>query len=445
MSSTDSLESRLSLFSLREVRRYLRRSHAVMMTVTFVVLYALGSMLYGAMLILTSIPGGYTVDFLWGNALGQSPWNYPALLIVAPWGIVSLPFFPTVAMVVVSVGVGMGMAVAVLLGVALVRNRRHAGRPAGVGSIAGLTPAMIALVTLGACCSTTAAATAGVGLVAGTSGTTSNELLINNWYLGVFQIVVVWVALVAQELLLRVYGGLLGLTGSEESRPENPPAPMDRGFAVGAALRVALLVGGLTWSLAALAEAAELNGAAPSTAFWVRALVQHALPGVLAVLVAIFPAGMARLFLGSRRRWGAVVLRASLVVAGLTLLLGAPPPIAGWGIEGFGNELAWVLGGPGAWGAVAPVFPFGAYLTFRWVVQYLLVGGFAAAVGLAPRAAFDPLVRTVSPRAVRTPADRVGPGEQPSWASRASAVTVPETPVMAARPSPGPSTAAEAR
>ena len=413
-----------------------------MMTVTFVLLYALGSMLYGGMLILTSIPGGYTVDFLWGNALGQAPWNYPALLIVAPWGIVSLPFFPTVAMVVVSVGVGMGMVVAVLLGVALVRNRRRAGRPASVGSIAGLTPAMIALVTLGACCSTTAAATAGVGLVAGASGTTSNELLINNWYLGVFQIVVVWVALIAQELLLRVYGGLLGL-GSLEVRDSAPASvPIDRRFAVGAALRVGLLVGGLTWALAGLAEVVQLNGTAPSSAFWGGALLQHALPGVVAVLVAIFPLGMARLVTGSSLRWGRSLLRAGLVLAGITLVVGTPPPIAGWGIEGLGNELAWLVAGPGAWGAVTPVFPLGAYLVFRWTVQYLLLGGFALAVGLVPGAIFAPQVRTVVPRA----SDRVEPEEQPSWVSKSTAVTAPETPLTAVRPSPGPSTAAaEAR
>ncbi len=60
---------------------------------------------------------------------------------------------------------------------------------------------MIALVTLGACCSTTAAATAGLGVIAQASGTSIDELLANNWYIGVFQILVLWIALIAQEQL----------------------------------------------------------------------------------------------------------------------------------------------------------------------------------------------------------------------------------------------------
>ena len=134
-------------------------------------------MLLGGMIVLARFSGGYSVLLLWGNALGLQSWNYPGLLIEAPWGFVVLPFFATLSMILVSVGVGLGMAVALLLGAQLLREHRAtAGRPTTTGAIAGLTPAMIALVTLGACCSTTAAATAGVGLVAQSSGSSISNL-----------------------------------------------------------------------------------------------------------------------------------------------------------------------------------------------------------------------------------------------------------------------------
>jgi hypothetical protein len=376
-----------SLLTLREIRGYIRRSHAVMMTVAFVLLYALGSMTLGQMLILTHVPGGYTTVLFWGNGLGQSPWNYPALLVVAPWGIVSLPFFATLSMVVVSIGVGMGMSVAVLLAIALVRHRRSAGRAASIGSAAGLTPAMIALVTLGACCSTTAAATAGVGLVAQVSGTSTTNLLLNNWFLGVFQMVVVWVALVAQELVLRVYGGLFGQGSTGSEAPYVAPRLSLR-FLAGGLARVALLVGGVTWSLTTLVEWTSVAPLGASAALWFHWTVQQQVPALLAVVAALFPTSLARI--------GGRILRsplralpiAGLTVAGASLVVGAPPPIAGWGVEGFANEVASVGGLSAAMGAVTPVFPFGLDLLFRWGLQYLLLGGFALAVAWAPERTF---------------------------------------------------------
>jgi hypothetical protein len=357
-----------------------------MMTAFFTVLYALGSMTLGGMLILAHIGGGYTFEVLWRSQTGFQPWNYPGVLIVAPWGIVSLPFFATVAMVLVSVGVGIGMAVAVLLGVALVRRRaKSAHQPVAVGSLAGLTPAMIALLTLGACCSTTAAATAGVGLVAQVSGSNTDTLLLNNWYLGVFQVAVVWIALVAQELLLRVYGGLFGLSTDAPlgATVAFPPRLSRRSF-LGGALRVALLVGGVTWSLAMLVDWTTVSPASASLADWVRWVVQHQFLALLAILAALFPRGFVDAF--SRLAgtlWGRLA-RAVLLVGGLSLAVGVPPPLAGWGVEGFGNELLALLGVPAAWGAVSPVFSPGLDLYFRWGVQYFLLGGFAIAVAIAP-------------------------------------------------------------
>ena len=394
MSEPSRLGGNLEILTLREIRGYIRRSHAVMMTVTFAVLYALGAMTIGGMLILAPLGGGYQYLILWGNALGIGSWNYPALIITAPWGYIELPFFATLSMIVVSIGVALGMAVAVLLGISLVRTRwRASGGATSVGSIAGLTPAMIGLVTIGACCSTTAASVAGIGLVAGATGTTVGSLLFENWYLGVFQIVIVWLALFAQEIVLRVYGGLLGLRGTATSPAPLGP-PVDRRAVVGGAVRALLLIGGLTWSLTTLAEWTTISPGSASPALWFHWLVQQQVPGLLAIFAGMVPSGTLATLAPRTRSLLAIGLRGSLVLAGITLVIGTPPPFAGWGIEGWGNEMLAVLGAPATWGAIAPVFAPGPDLYFRWGAQYLLAGGFAVVAGLRPQRAFALFVRS---------------------------------------------------
>lgn len=397
----------LSILSLGETRRYLRRYHARMMVVFFALLYALGSMLLGGMLILARVRGGTTVQVLWGNALGQAVWNYPGLLIVAPWGVVSLPFLATVSMVLVSVGVGIGITVALLIGVRLVRDRKlSAARPGAIGSLAGLTPAMIALVTLGACCSTTAAATAGVGLVAQASGSSLNNLLINNWYLDVFQVSVVFVALLAQEMLLRVYGGVLGLEPLGISRGDDAivPPPGGARLVLGGLLRAALLLAGVTWSLAMVAEWTTVSPVSAPPALWFQWIFQHLALSILAILVALFPGAAVSGF----RQWAHVplglVLRAALLLGGVSLATWVPPVVAAAGASGFLNELFGVWGLPAAWGAVAPVFSPGIALYVRWGLQYLLLGGFGIVVALAPNWALRPIRWTLSRSETSAPA-----------------------------------------
>ncbi len=393
MSEPSRLVRTWDVLTLREIRGYIRRSHAVMMSITFAVLYALGAMTIGGMLILAPVGGGYQYLVLWGNALGIGSWNYPAFIVMAPWGYIELPFFATVSMIVVSIGVALGMAVAVLLGISLVRSRRQAsGRAASVGSIAGLTPAMIGLVTIGACCSTTAASVAGIGLVAGATGTTVGSLLFENWYLGVFQIVIVWLALFAQEIVLRVYGGLLGLGGEPVLSAGGVP-PIDRRALLGGAVRALLIVGGITWSLTTLAEWTAISPGSVSAGLWFHWIVQQQVPGLLAIFAGMVPAGTLATLVPRVRSYFVTGLRGALVLAGVTLVIGAPPPLAAWGIEGLGNELLAVLGAPAAWGAVAPVFATGPDLYFRWGVQYLLAGGFALVAGLRPERAFMLWVR----------------------------------------------------
>jgi hypothetical protein len=386
-------DSYLSLLSLREIRRYIVRSHAVMMSVFIGVVYALLAMTESGMLILAPLGGKYSVQLFLGNALGQQPWNYPGLLVVAPWGIVTLPFEGTIAMVWVSGGVALGMAVAVLLGVALVRQRSTpANGPAALGSLAGLTPAMIALLALGACCSTTAVATAGVGAIAQVSGSTTDNLLLNNWYLGLFQMAIVYVALVAQEALLRAYGGLFGSSAGFGALTPSAPSPrsIDRRVVMGTAFRALLLIAGVTWSLAMLAQWSTTSAGGPSAAMWFDGIVVHQFLSFLAISAALFPSAVARLYGELARsavgRW----LRGAALGAGLLLLLGAPPPFSLWGVEGWGNELLSIAGVSASWGAVPPVFPLGIGLAFRWGVQYLVLGGFALVLALRPSAALAP-------------------------------------------------------
>ena len=384
----------LSIFTLAETRRYVRRAHARMMVAFFALLYALGSMVLGGMLILVRLPGGYTTYVLWGNALGQGPWNYPGLLIEAPWGVVSLPFLATISMLLVSVGVGLGVTVALLIAAQLVRDRRSASaRPGAVGSVAGLTPAMIALVTLGACCSTTAAATAGVGLVAQASGSSLDNLLVNNWYLDLFQVVVVFVALLAQEMLLRVYGGLFGLESNGPSLDPGgrEPAPLTIRTVAGSLFRAALLVSGVTWSLAMFAEWTTTSPATAGAALWFQWVFQHQLLAMVAILVALFPATFVRRFSGENSGPWDWAVRASLLVAGISLAAWVPPAVAAGGAPGFLNELMGIAGYAASWGAVPPVFSPGIALYARWGFQYLLLGGFGVALAVAPEGALRPI------------------------------------------------------
>lgn len=410
MSEPPTHPSPLQLLTLHEVREYLRRSHGIGLAVFISVAYALGSMVLGGMLTFARFPGGYSFLLLWGNALGLQPWNYPGLLIEAPWGFIELPFFATIAMILVSAGVGLGMAVAIILGVRLIRDRKgSAGRPAATGTIAGLTPAMIALVTLGACCSTTAAATAGVGLVAQASGTSTSNLLLNNWFLGAFQIVVVYVALIAQELLLRVYGSLFATNDPGFAASSAPARALDRRALATAALRAVLLAAGVTWVLTVLADWTTVNPSSASAALWFNWTVEHWLLGGLAILAALAPRTVRQWARSAASTSSGLILRAVLLVGAWTLGGWVPPPLAGAGVEGFGNELLGALGGPSSFGAVTPAFAWGSTLFLRWTFQYLLLAGFAATVSVTPNSAPDWLTG-IEPSAARIrPVESVSP------------------------------------
>ncbi|HEV2316162.1 MAG TPA: hypothetical protein VGV89_01115 [Thermoplasmata archaeon] len=391
----------LAAATLPRSRALVARGAGRLLALTVALVYALISMVEGQMLIFgpTNLPNEVLI-----LTSGTPWWNYPGVLAIAPNAVVALPFFPTVAMAVVSVGVGVGMTVAVVLGIGLARtSRARSSAPSAAGAAAGLTPAMIALVTLGACCSTTAAAAAGVGVVAQTSGTSVGALLANNWFLGVFQIGILWVSLVAQEQLLAVYGAFVGRPGDGSAAPtaEMPHPAISLRTVVGLVLRFALLVGGLTWSLAMFVGWFGMPPQTAGAGLWFDWIAIHQFLGLLAIAVALSPTGAAQLFLGSTGV-GFDFLRGVLLVLALSLVVGTPPPISGWGIYGLFNELAGSLGIPSAWGAVAPTVSPGLGLALHWGFQEFALGGLLATLAAAPRRALawlDPRIRAPGPSA----------------------------------------------
>jgi hypothetical protein len=383
--------------------------------------FGLISLLVGQMLILERIGGYAGLEVLWRSSDGSYWWNYPGVIIVQPWGILALPFLPTIAMALVSYGVGLGMSVAVLIGVRMVRLRRGAlGRPTAMGSATGLTPAMIALVTLGACCSTTAAATAGIGVAAQTSGTSIDTLLQNNWYLNVFQLVILWVALIAQEQLLVAYGVFFDPDRAKASAalPARDPWAVAKGV-----VRLALLVGGITWSLSTVAMWATVPAASAGPGLWFHWIVQQQLPGLLAVAVALAPSGVARAFGRWSNRTLILVGRAALLIGGISLIAWMPPPVVAAGVVGWLNEVASSLGLSASAGA-APVSPIAGWgLAFHWGFQLLLLGAFAIAVAVRPAQVLGSIapLRQGSPAPAAAPvsaavdrAPSVGASAQPS-------------------------------
>ena len=381
MEDESTLYRAFSVATLSQTRAQLRTWWGVGLVATIGSVFAFISLLVGQMLVLERIGGFYGVEIIWRSSSGAYWWNYPGVIVVEPWGLLALPFLPTIAMALVSYGVGLGMSVAILIGVRMARLRRGAlGRPTALGSATGLTPAMIALVTLGACCSTTAAATAGIGVAAQTSGTTIDTLLQNNWYLNVFQLVILWVALIAQEQLLVAYGIFF-----DPHRAATAPAPSERFAVVKGAARLILLVAGVTWSLTTIADWTQVSAASAGAGLWFHWIVQEQAPALLALAVALAPAGTAGLVVRHLRRPEGWVLRGLLLLGGISVLIWWPPLFVRAGVFGLGNELLGVLGYSASVGAtsVAPISGWG--LVFHWAFQLILLGAFAIVVAIAPR------------------------------------------------------------
>ncbi len=407
-----------SVFTFRATRQVLARRWAIPLFLLISVIFAFAAMVMSGMLVFART--GYThltVIVLTTASGGAAWWNYPGVIVGFPNGGLFLPFFGTITMIIVSVGVGAGMSVAVVLWARLIKMRRlRATGNVAIGSVAGLTPAFLSLATLGACCTVTTSTAAGLGVVSATSGVVAFTLLANNWFLGIFEIVVLAIALLAHEALLETYGPLLGLTASPNGKvvtfPTDPPipAPLSSSTVARGIVRLALLVGGGIWALAGIGLAATYNYPFSAGSFWFALLVQHELIAAIAVYVAILPeVGTQRLLrvTGALRGWG---LRAVLLVAGISVLAWVPPMWVGSGAEGMFNEIFGLAGLPAAWGAVAPPYGLGLALVLRFALQFGLMGAFAVLLALSPTRA---LAWASANRRTRTPSVCAPSGTHP--------------------------------
>ncbi len=372
-----------SLLTLRRTRATLRGPKGVSIALTVAILYGFIALLAGGMLeFFRTGATGTTVEVV-TNSYSPAWWDYPGLLVVAPGGVLGLPFLATVSMIVVSAGVGVGMGAGLLVAVRIVRSWRSS-RAAGASAnaLAGLTPAMVALLTLGACCSTTAAAAAGIGVVAVASGATLDLVLVNSWFLNLFQIVVLGLALLAQEELLTLYSGLLPVTPSGEDRAAPHAAPQIRRPRVPVlGLRILLTAAGTLWGLSVLLALADPPAQAPYGAYDLLELLQRGPPGIAAVIAGLFPGLFAAWALRPGQKPRTTIFRGLLLLAGATVVFGVPPPLTGWGVYGLGNEVLAAAGTPSSLGGVA--FPAGDQLAFS--ILSAGMGLFALLMALVPR------------------------------------------------------------
>ena len=348
-----------SLVTLSATRRLLKGSSGRMLFATVFLVYVLLSTTVGRMLEFT--PTGQTdttVYIIWS---GQPVWNYPGLLVIAPNAVLALPFLASLTMLVVGIGVGLGMGASVMLVLRLVQSRRRGTMGSALSTVQGLSPALLAAVTLGACCSTTAASTAGIGLAAQASGTTFDNLLVNSWFLSVLQVMVLGLTLLAQEQLLELYGTLLGVRVGEEVEVPRAPATGARLIASGLG-RLALALLGTTWSLSMFAAWTTVAPLSAPASTWFLWLVGYQALAVTALGAALFPRSLGHLLEGPRAALAGAVLRGVVLLGSVLDLVELVHPLWSWGS--------------------------GSLVTR---VQELGVGVFGVLLALAPARLLDPL------------------------------------------------------
>ena len=358
----------LGWLTLRETRGSVRGMTQWLLAIGIALAVGTLALWLGGMLTIFPTQGTYTVEIIWYGSIAW--WFYPELLIVQPWGIVQLPWFPTLAMLAVAAGAGLGSAASLgLLRRYLAARRRRAAGTAG-GVAAGAGPGVVSLATHGACCCTRCTTTGSLANVAVDSATSTAGLLDLEWFMPVFQLVIVYVALMAQERAIR-----LSRTGGWV-----PPPPGIR-LAAGTALRLGLLIAGITWSLAMFVEWGTSDLLAASAATWYHWLLEHQLLSVLAIAAALFPQELATFAVRSGRRITREALRGLVALAAISWGIGVPAPLSAWGLGGLANELAVGVGAGGP----------SAALLFHWVFQHALLSAFALAFALRPELAVRPL------------------------------------------------------
>ncbi len=225
-------------------------------------------------------------------------------------------------------------------------------------------------------------------------------LLRENWYLDLFQLAVVGIALLAQERALSL---------PADDCPVPPKT--DGRFVLASLLRIALLIAGITWSLAMFVEWIEVPPLTAGAPIWYHWIFEHQLLSGTAIAAGMFPKEFASWIQGFYRGFAGRAFRVALLVAGVTWGIWVPAALTGLGLGGFLNELLGVLGASPAVGAIPPDAAFGAALAFHWAFQHLLLAGFAILLAVHPRLALAPLLRTVEgPSAVGAPAGPRVPG-----------------------------------
>lgn len=186
-------------------RALLRSRGGYWLALAITVAYGLLSMLSTGMV---RADGGAVARVAWVTP----PSGDPVILLSGLGWSATLPLesLGITILVAVATGVGLGAAVAVSL------RLRAGGASTKIGTtsaatVAALAPAMMALVTLGACCSTVAAAASGLVGGTGSSQLALGPITVPSLFLGIGQLGLLAVALSAQERLFRMFGDLLRL------------------------------------------------------------------------------------------------------------------------------------------------------------------------------------------------------------------------------------------
>jgi hypothetical protein len=369
------------LASLSRTRALIRGRKARLLVIGIVIAYLLTSMFIGQMLTFPAVQGPFFIDLHFG---GSPWWDFPELFVFGSGVALDLLFLPTVTMVLVSLAVGIGATAAVVTVLPALRAESASRRTAATTSAAGAGAAITGLATIGACCCTSCAGAIGVAVVAAASGTDMAVLLRENWYIDLFQLVVVGIALLAQERALRLPADYCPI-----------PPKTDRRFVLGSLLRIGLLVAGITWSLAMFVEWIDLTPLTASAATWYHWIFEHQFLSAIAIAAGMFPKEFAGWIERTYRSSAGSPLRAVLLFAGVTWGIWVPQAFTNLGLGGLVNEIFGFLGFTPFLGSISPDAAIGAPLLFHWGFQHVLLAAFAIIVAVRPHLATAPLLRTV--------------------------------------------------
>lgn len=161
-------------------------------------------------------PGAISFSMLGGLVVSGGGWT------------VTLPLWSAALSITVALGVGVGMgsgALVALRVISLERTPSRRGRE--LGPLSSLPPAMLSVLSLGAFCSVTAAAWAGLGGVVSLGGSSSLLGVSTDLLLSLVQLVVLGASLLAQESLLRLFPArFLGVPRVRRRMPAWEPEPI---------------------------------------------------------------------------------------------------------------------------------------------------------------------------------------------------------------------------